>query len=125
MFHLALTHGLQDDPLKGVRGMINDVEEARTEAGIEDPFRMTLGISDGTTLWAFRYASHGVPPSLYHSKSKAALQEATGGAFTLSEDSVIVLSEPLDDVSSHWAEVPPSSYVIVAPGHAEISPLFD
>ena len=125
MFHLALTHGLRDDPVEGVRRMINDVESARSEAGIEEPFRMTLAVTDGTSLWAFRYASHGEPPSLYHSKSQAALKEATGAAFTLAPDSVIVLSEPLDAVSSHWAEVPPSSYVVVSPGHAECAPLFD
>jgi predicted glutamine amidotransferase len=124
MFHLALTHGLMDDPVTGIRRMIEDVELERTAFGIEDPFRMTVAISDGESLWAFRYASHGEPPSLYHSKSKSALYEASGSSITLSDESVIILSEPLDSVSEHWAKVPPSSVLIVHAGSAEIQPLF-
>ena len=124
MFHLALTYGLMDDPVTGMRRMIEDVESHRTQAGIEDPFRMTVAVSDGESLWSFRHASHGVPPSLYHSTSKSALKDAPGCSFTLPDDSVIILSEPLDSVSEHWVEVPPSSTLIVQPGNAEIQPLF-
>ncbi|MBM43738.1 MAG: class II glutamine amidotransferase [Phycisphaerae bacterium] len=123
MFQLALTFGLMDDPLEGVRRMIEEVEEQREQHGVEKPFLMTVAVSDGTTLWAFRHASHGTPPSLYHSHSRAALQEASGDRFTLPDDSVIVLSEPLDSVGEHWVEVPASSALVVRPGEARILPL--
>lgn len=124
MFQLALTYGLMDDPIVGVRRMIEEVEAQREKSGVDKPFLMTVAVADGSTLWAFRHASHGTPPSLYHSRSKSALQEASGDQFTLQDDSVIVLSEPLDNVGEHWGEVPASSALVVRPGEAEIMPLF-
>lgn len=125
MFQLALTFGLKEDPRRGIQEMIKAVEEEREKAGIEKPFLMTVASSNGESLYAFRYASFGTPPSLYHSKSKSALLEASGKRFTLPDESVIILSEPLDKVSEHWGEVPPSSALEVRPGFAEIVPLFD
>ena len=125
MFQLALTYGFMDDPRKGICRMIEAVEEERVAAGVEKPFLMTIAASDGTELHAFRYASFGEPPSLYHSVSNAALQEASGSTFPLPEDSVLIVSEPLDTVGEHWRAVPPSSALEIRPGFAEITPLFD
>jgi predicted glutamine amidotransferase len=124
MFQLALTFGFMDDPKQAVCRMIKAIEEEREAAGIEKPFMMTIAASDGTSLYAFRYASFGEPPSLYHSTSKAALQEASGDIFKLPEESVLIVSEPLDRVSEHWKAVPPSSALEIRPGFAEITPLF-
>lgn len=124
MFQLALTFGFMNDPKKGICSMIKAVEEEREAAGIEKPFLMTIAASNGISLYAFRYASFGEPPSLYHSTSKAALQEASGDTYKLPEESVLIVSEPLDRVSEHWKAVPPSSALEIRPGFAEITPLF-
>ena len=29
--------------------------------------RMSVAVSDGRTVWAFRYSTEGTPPSLYYS----------------------------------------------------------
>ena len=125
MFQLALTLGFMDSPRKGIQRMIEVVEEERAAAGLEDPFTMTVAASDGTTLHAYRYASFGEPPSLYHSTSEAALLEASGQTYSLAPDSVLIVSEPLDTVGDHWKAVPPSSALEIRPGFAEITGLFD
>ena len=125
MFQLALTFGFMDDPQGGICRMIEAVEQEREAAGIEKPFTMTIAASDGTSLYAYRYASFGEPPSLYHSTSASALREASGHTFELPPDSVLIVSEPLDMVSDHWKAVPPSSALEIRPDFAKIKPLFD
>jgi len=125
MFQLALTFGFMESPKAGIQRMIEVVEHEREAAGIKDPFKMTVAASDGTSLHAYRYASHGEPPSLYHSTSEAALLEASGATYTLPPESVLIVSEPLDTVGEHWKVVPASSALEIRPGRARITGLFD
>ena len=110
MFLLALTYGLQKDPREGLRRMIERVEQARSDNGVEAPFHMTVATSDGASLYAARYASDDAPPSLYHSVHPDAVAAAAGETEAVS-DATLIVSEPLDDVSGHWAAVPASSFV--------------
>jgi predicted glutamine amidotransferase len=122
MFYLALSFGLRDDPPMALRRMVDFVEEAREAAGVEDPSRITLAASDGERIFALRYSTLQESHTLYHSRNIHALREVGGICEDLSEDAVIVLSEPLDDVSEHWEEVPESSLLIVGPNRIEILP---
>jgi predicted glutamine amidotransferase len=124
MFLLALTLGMQDDPFGGLCRMIERVEAAREAAGIEESFHMTVAASDGETLYAARYASHGEQPSLYHSTPDVELTAAGGGRIDLPAEGYLVLSEPLDDVAEHWQQVPESSRLLIRGQSATISPLF-
>ena len=124
MFLLSLTLGMMDDPQGGICRMIEKVEEARVAEGVKEAFRMTVATSDGETIYAARYASHDAQPSLYHSTPGAVLESASGDRIELPEDGYLILSEPLDDLPSHWAEVPETSWLRLAAGVAEISALF-
>ena len=57
MFHLALTFGLEDDPLAALERMAGFVEETGRRHGVDEPLQMTVGVSDGERLYAARYAS--------------------------------------------------------------------
>src|SRR3954451_10933519 len=61
LFHLALTNGLQDDPILGLERAVGFVEETARRHGIEDPIQASIGVTDGNRLWAVRYASRGRP----------------------------------------------------------------
>jgi len=65
LFYLALTYGLDHDPLPAVERAVGHVEEVGRAHGIEHPVQMTLGITDGDRLWAVRYSSIGRSRSLY------------------------------------------------------------
>ncbi len=122
LFFLALTFGLQEDPPSALGRMVAFVEEARADAGIDDPARLTIAASDGETIFALRYSSSGESRTLYHSRNIQALREVGGEYEDLSPDAVIVLSEPLDDVSEHWEEIPESTLLVVKAGNIDVMP---
>ncbi len=101
LFYLALTFGLEGDPLGAVERAVGVVEAVGRDHGVEYPVQMTLGFTDGERLWAVRYSSEGRSRTLYASADAHAVrqlhpenerfQQLTG------EDRVIV-SEPLSDL---------------------------
>jgi glutamine amidotransferase len=56
-FSLAITFGLED-PLTAMAGS-QFIEKWAVKRFIEHPIQMTVAITDGKTLWAFRYSSEG------------------------------------------------------------------
>lgn len=118
MFYLALTFGLQDDVVAGVERMAGHIEEVAASQGIEDALQMTLGITNGERIWAFRYSTSGRSRTLYHSRSMEALQELHPGLRGLSRDIRVVVSEPFSDLTDLWEEIPESTVVIVEQGEA-------
>jgi predicted glutamine amidotransferase len=123
LFYLALTFGLENDPLDGMEQAVGFVEHTARAHGIEHPVQMTVGISDGERLWAIRYASEGKPRTLFVSEDVSALKALHPESERLQqlgdEDRAIV-SEPLGDrLPGAWIEIPPSTAMIVQPGPDE------
>jgi len=116
MFFLALTFGMADDVLKGVARMAGFVEQVGLDNGIEFPIQMTLGISDGESVYAFRYSTEGESRSLFHTVEMSALHEIAPESKRFSEDARAVVSEPLRDLPEAWVLVPESSFMTVTGG---------
>ncbi|MGH3506923.1 MAG: class II glutamine amidotransferase [Nocardioidaceae bacterium] len=119
MFHLALTFGLREDAVAGVERMVGFVEATARRHGIDHPMQMTVATSDGDRLWAFRYSSIGQSRTLYVSTALASLRELypDNPVFQgLSDETRVVVSEPLGDLGGAWNAVPESSYGIVQEG---------
>ena len=123
MFQLALTFGLEDDPIGGVLRMIEAVESERHKHGVSKPFEMTVALANGRQLWAFRHSSDDTPPSLYYNTPGASLHNADGQSFQLEPGAALVLSEPLDHDPNNWIEVPPESRLSVQDGAISVEPL--
>lgn len=122
LFALAMTRGLQDDPVSAINEMIGEVESLRSKHDVEEPFRMSIAVSDGESLWAARYSSNGDTPTLYWGQGLA-LAGSKGEIFHLDQDSTVVVSEPLDKEQHSWESVPDSSLLHVADGVLSVSPL--
>jgi predicted glutamine amidotransferase len=125
MFYLALTFGLESDPIAAVERMVGFVEETGAAHGIENPMQMTVATTDGRTIWAFRYSSEGKSRSLYFSTrmdSLKALYPDNEELADLSDETRAVVSEPLGDLPGAWNEVPESHVGIVQPGQDELRP---
>jgi glutamine amidotransferase len=125
MFHLALTFGLEDDPIDAVARMVGFVEHKGREHGVENPMQMTVATTDGETIWAFRYSSEGQSRSLWFSTRMDALKAAypdSAELASLSDETRVVVSEPLGDLEGAWNEVPESQVGIVQPGQDELRP---
>jgi glutamine amidotransferase len=118
-FNLALTYGLTDDPPAAVARAVGFIEATGRRHSVESPIQMTVATTDGESVWAFRYASRGEPRSLFYSTDVKTLRAQHPEAAVLSEvsdESRLVVSEPLGALAGAWNEVPPSSYGIIQPG---------
>ena len=101
MFYLALTFGLEDEPVAAVERMVGFVEDTGRKAGVEHPIQMTIATTDGRQIWAFRYSSEGDSRSLYFSTRMDALKAAypeSDELARLSDETRVVVSEPLGDL---------------------------
>lgn len=124
-FFLALTFGLEVEPPVAIERAVGLIERIGLQHGIDSPMRMSVAVSDGETLWAFRYATTGEPPSLYFSTGVETLRQQYRDVPVfqeLSEESRLVVSEPLGDRPGTWNEVPPSSYGIIKRGEDVLEP---
>jgi glutamine amidotransferase len=119
MFLLALTFGLREDPVAAVERMVGFVESVGRAYDVPDPVQMTVATTDGERVWAFRYSSEGNSRTLYFSTAVSALRELypeNVNLRRLSDETRIVVSEPLGELVGAWQVVPESSYGIVREG---------
>jgi predicted glutamine amidotransferase len=124
-FFLALSMGLQDDPPGAVERAVGHIEHVGRGAGVEHPIQMTVATTDGKSVWAFRYSSEGRSRSLFYSTRVDTLREQHPEVEVLrqlSDESRLVVSEPLGDLKGAWNEVPESSYGVVQAGEDELLP---
>lgn len=116
LFFLALTLGLQEDPIGAMGRAIRRIEEIGQRLGVEYPMQGSVAVSDGTSIWAFRYSTEHRSRTLFHSEDMRTLQENFPDVERLKqhgENSRVIVSEPLSGLEGAFIEVPESSAVIV------------
>jgi predicted glutamine amidotransferase len=124
LFYLALTFGLEENPPAAVERMVGHVEEVGHRHGTEHPIQMTIGTTDGKSVWAFRYSSEGKSRSLYYSADMRSVREMYPERPRLqeaSDETRLIVSEPIVDLPGAWNEVPESSYGVVRDGEDELN----
>jgi glutamine amidotransferase len=124
-FYLALTLGLEDDPPSAVESAVGLIEEVGRKHGVEHRIQMTVATTNGTNIWAFRYSSERDSRSLFYSTDVSTLRELHPEVeilATLSDESRLVVSEPLRELPGAWNEVPESSCGVIQPGQDELRP---
>ena len=122
LFHLALTFGLEDDPLGAVEQAVGFVEETGRAHGIEHPVQMTLGFSDGRRLFAVRYSTERRSRTLFVSEDVAAIRALhpdNARLQRMTDEDRVVVSEPVSDLPGAWREVPESTALVIQPGPDE------
>jgi glutamine amidotransferase len=108
IFLTALGHGLDADPVEAMRATLSSILAA---CGPEpEPLRFAAVHCDGETLYAYRWASDGRPPSLY---------------WRIEGEGIVVASEPCDQNCGTWGLVPPGSVLAIGPGRATRLTPFD
>jgi predicted glutamine amidotransferase len=125
LFYLALTFSLEENPPAAVERMVGHVEEVGHRHGTEHPIQMTIGTTDGSSVWAFRYSSEGKSRSLYYSADMRSVREMYPERPRLqeaSDETRIIVSEPIVDLPGAWNEVPESSYGVVQDGEDQLHP---
>ena len=122
-FFLALTLGLEHDPPAAVERAVGLIERVGNSHGVTNPMQMTVAISDGQSLWAFRYSSEHRSRSLFYTTTMATLKTQHPDnpvLHDLSDATRLVVSEPLRELAGAWNEVPESSYGVIHHGHDEL-----
>ncbi|HEX9030742.1 MAG TPA: class II glutamine amidotransferase [Streptosporangiaceae bacterium] len=125
LFYLALTFGLAEDPPGAVARAIGFVEACGRSRGVTYPFQGTIATTDGETLWVFRYSSEGKSRSLFFTRDIRELRERYPERTALqevSDESRLVVSEPMGDLPGAWREVPESSYGVIGKGADQLLP---
>ena len=122
LFHLALTLGLEENPVAAMEAAVGHVEARARAQEIDNPVQMTVGISDGERLWAFRYSSQHESRSLFVSEDVEAVQALhpeNERLQRLRAGARVVVSEPLADLAGAWREVPESTALVIEDGAVE------
>jgi predicted glutamine amidotransferase len=125
LFLLALTFGLEDDPPAAVEQAIGLVEAVAGRHDVPNAFQGTVATTDGENIWAFRYSTERKSRSLFYTTDVPTLRtlypdrELFKG---FSDNSRLIVSEPLGDVAGVWNEVPESSWGVIGPNGNELRP---
>jgi predicted glutamine amidotransferase len=119
VFHLALTLGLENDPIDALERTVGAIESAAEARGVEGAVQATFGVSDGATLWAVRYSTEGRARSLFASADVDAVRQLhpDNPRFQrLGADDRLIVSEPFSDLPGVWREIPEDTAVTVRHG---------
>ena len=119
VFHLALTFGLEDDPVAALERTVGVIESAAEARGLKGAVQATFGVSDGESLWAVRYSTEGPARSLFASADVEALRRLypDNPRFErLGADDRLIVSEPFSDLPGVWHEIPEATAVTVQRG---------
>ena len=122
MFHLALTLGLENDVPNAIAEMVRLVEATAKEKSVNQALWMTLGISDGESLWGFRYGSDGKGPTLYINPTLDEFVALVPDFREVYGDfAACLVSEPIGDYQDIWRPIPENFKVVVHGKNIEMS----
>ena len=120
-FLLACGNGLMDDVPGALQKTVRQVLGVMERAHIAEPFHMTAAVSDGRSIFALRYSNDARSPSLYYATGGAVEIRDAAVRFTPGDAAVLVLSEPLDEGTDGWIEIPEAHMLQTAGGAARIT----
>ena len=119
VFHLAQTFGLEEDPVGALELAVGFIEQVAARRGVAGAVQESFGVSDGSSLWAVRYATEGPARSLFASAdvdSVRRLHPDNSRFQRLSADDRLIVSEPFSDLPGVWREIPQGMAVTVRAG---------
>lgn len=105
IFLAAIGNGLLDDPPSAMTSTLQAICALMALAGITETLRFSAALTDGTTLFAFRWANRGRPPRVYY-------RGAPNG--------LVVASEPTDGERQRWHEIPSGCSLISRRGRPPV-----
>lgn len=110
IFLTALSRMTEAGPVAAITSVLADVKTLMTETGACDALRFTAALTDGESVYAFRWACDGKAPSMYWRRDGS--------------DDLVIVSEPYDDDRTFWNPIPQGSVLVAKAGAAvEILPL--
>ena len=109
-----------EDPIRALQRTVRMIETTATERGVPPMVQGTFGVSDGSSLWAVRYATEGRARSLFASAEVDSLHqlfpEKKMWFTTATVGDRLIASQPFSDLPGVSHEIDESSAVIVRSG---------
>lgn len=103
LFLLTLNNSLDQEPQTALIKTVETIEDTARKIGIDPLVRLTAAFSNGSELFAVRYSSDAISPTLYISNNTV-----RGG--------ICLASEPLDENGPNWLFIPANQFVRVCDG---------
>ncbi|WP_322788340.1 class II glutamine amidotransferase [Herbiconiux ginsengi] len=125
LFCLALTMGLATDPIGAMARAISEVERIGAALSVPHPVQGTFAVTDGMTIWAFRYSSEHRSRTLFYSEDLGALRQTYPDIDRLrkyGDGARVIVSEPLSDLPGAYVEVPESTVAVLEEGRYRQEP---
>ncbi len=116
LFLLALTNGMQENPKLAWEKTIRQLRDLCVAKNITFDLIMSCSISDGKSLYSFRYSSTQRIHSQYYSTHADCMKAINENSDDFPKNSVVVVSEPLDQSMEHWIEMPAGSFATFQEG---------
>jgi predicted glutamine amidotransferase len=123
VFLLALTNGLRENPKQAMEVTIAHIRRALSEQGLPFELILSCALSDGKNLYTLRYSSVAKSHSQYYSMHAACMKEINEDCALVPENSVVVVSEPLDQSGEHWIEMPNNAFATIRNGQVQVEEL--
>ena len=123
LFRLALTLGLEQDPVGALERALGFVEATAKRYGIDNCVQASLGLSDGVHLWAVRYSTEGNSRSLFASTDAHTLRVLhpdNPQVMRMRDEDRVVISEPFGELPGAWDELPEASVLTIKAGKDEL-----
>lgn len=121
-FLLALGHGLLEEPGPALARTIALIEDVMAAAEVTEPLRAAVAFTDGENVTALRYAGDRASPTLYYLAGGDLYIRDHRIHLADGEDTLLVLSEPLDGADDFWTEVPENTLVAARGSKVFITP---
>ena len=103
LFLVALSLGLTENPQLAIQGTIGHALRIMERHKAQEPLRISLAVTNGSEIWAFRYSSDQQSPSLYAGAPNTRAMEKS------ENDINTIASEPSDTDPSRWFKVAEST----------------
>jgi predicted glutamine amidotransferase len=112
-FLLAISYGLFKHPRAALQQMVKTVLQALARLDADGALNLSCAISDGKKLYALRYSHNEDAMTQFVSTDSDCLEEFSGAQPQLPSGSAIVVSEPLDNISSKWSQIANNSFTTI------------
>ncbi len=101
LFLLTLKEGLDGDPLAALERAVAKLESLSRSRGSTPHMRLSVALSDGHKLYAARYSSDHIAPSLYY-------------RWSATRQGWAVVSEPLEQEQDGWQQLPAGGFLTLS-----------
>jgi glutamine amidotransferase len=119
-FKLILSFDFDKNPKKSIEEAIKFLIKTYKKKKLKPEFNLSCAMSDGNSLFTFRFAKNRQANSQFYSKDENSLREFSSNS-SLMSDGVIVVSEPFEQQNKKWLEMPVNSFAEIKTGNIEIS----